>query len=241
MLSLSHENAIRFMGVTLQWNTWFIVMEHFVSDNLRKVLYDESCKADHALQPIDRAWLCVQLAKVVTFMHALEPEILHLDLKPENVLVNASRDLKVCDFGIAKSPDLTYELISTEGRRPKGTMFYIAPEVLEQTERATAKSDESSMGCTQYKILVERHPWDLPPNGTMTDGLKSHIRDVRVPTLSTISEGLHSIFRQMFSFDRESRCHASTALKTFNKYHLGLGRENGLIKGSESEHFYHLH
>lgn len=37
MLSLSHENAIQFMGVAKQNNRWYIIMEHLVSENLRKI------------------------------------------------------------------------------------------------------------------------------------------------------------------------------------------------------------
>lgn len=171
-------------------------------------------------------------------MHSLQSELLHLDLKPDNILVNINRVLKVCDFGIAKSSDLSKELLSSGGCRPKGTTFYMAPEILFASGPATVKSDVWSMGCTLFEIQLEKHPGQLASCWTMSDDLRDLIRSVKKPSFEDLPVLLTDIYDLMFEFDPANRCKASEVLQAFNEFYLIQGETSGLIKNSQSSSDY---
>lgn len=63
LLSFSHENVVKLMGVALESNCWYLIEEYFVSDTLRAVLTDEDDKGTYDLTPINLTLYAVQIAK----------------------------------------------------------------------------------------------------------------------------------------------------------------------------------
>ncbi|MBC9727902.1 serine/threonine-protein kinase [Streptomyces sp. TRM68367] len=96
---------------------------------------------DHALQ------LCQGLA----FLH--ERGVVHLDLKPGNVLVSASGSLKIGDFGLARRVSTLLRRAPTAG----GTVWYLPAEVL-QLREAGPEADVYALGLTCYEMLTGRLP-----------------------------------------------------------------------------------
>jgi serine/threonine protein kinase len=83
-------------------------------------------------------------------------DLMHLDLKPDNILYNTDGEPKLTDFGIARHKD--------EGRPPGGlvgTPYYIAPERV-ALGRQDFRSDMYSLGATMYHALTGRVPFDGP-------------------------------------------------------------------------------
>lgn len=131
LLTFSHENVIKLMGVILEHNMWYLIMEHFVSNNLHDILIDDELKASYNLTLINRVFLGVQMSKAVAFMHNYSPaRVFNLDLKPENVLVSPLLELKLCDFGLSKTLNLSEEYHPDKEARPNDTLFFMAPELL---------------------------------------------------------------------------------------------------------------
>ncbi|WP_179166864.1 serine/threonine-protein kinase [Streptomyces sp. CB03238] len=128
---------------------------------------------DHALQ------LCQGLA----FLH--ERGVVHLDLKPGNILVSASGSLKIGDFGLARR-------VSTLLRRtpaPGGTSWYLPAEVL-QLQYAGPEADVYALGLICYEMLTGRLPRQdqlraaAPGHGGRTDIdtlVRLRLRDVEPP------------------------------------------------------------
>ena len=82
--------------------------------------------------------------------------LIHLDLKPDNILYNTDGEPKLTDFGIARHKD--------EGRPPGGlvgTPYYIAPERV-ALGRQDFRSDMYSLGATMYHAITGRVPFDAP-------------------------------------------------------------------------------
>ena len=82
--------------------------------------------------------------------------LMHLDLKPDNILYNADGEPKLTDFGIARHKD--------EGRPPGGlvgTPYYIAPERV-ALGRQDFRSDMYSLGATMFHAITGRVPFDAP-------------------------------------------------------------------------------
>jgi serine/threonine protein kinase len=93
----------------------------------------------------------LQLCQGLAFLH--ERGVVHLDLKPGNILVSASGSLKIGDFGLARR-------VSTLLRRAPaatGTAWYLPPEVLQLGE-AGPEADVYALGLTCYEMLTGRLP-----------------------------------------------------------------------------------
>jgi mitogen-activated protein kinase 1/3 len=82
--------------------------------------------------------------------------ILHRDLKPRNLLVNANCDLKICDFGLARAdlPDLKVRGVQMTDY--VATRWYRAPEVLLAYKKYSAAMDVWSLGCILGEVLLRR-------------------------------------------------------------------------------------
>jgi eukaryotic-like serine/threonine-protein kinase len=88
--------------------------------------------------------------------YAHRHDIVHRDIKPDNLLIDADGTVKVADFGIARSPlDPT---TTTEAGRLLGTSHYLAPErALGQP--ATAAADVYALGCVLYQLVIGHPPF----------------------------------------------------------------------------------
>jgi serine/threonine protein kinase len=83
-------------------------------------------------------------------------KVLYRDLKPSNMLLTASNELKLSDFGSAY-------LLEVEGERSIeqfGTPLYMAPEVFEPKKGHTYEADIWSLGAVIYKLLVGKTPFE---------------------------------------------------------------------------------
>ena len=97
----------------------------------------------------------MQILRGLKYVHSAD--VLHRDLKPSNLLLNASCDLKICDFGLARTneaPSLMTEYVVTR--------WYRAPELLLNAENYSPAIDMWSVGCIIAEMLG-RKPF-LPGN-----------------------------------------------------------------------------
>jgi serine/threonine protein kinase len=83
--------------------------------------------------------------------------VIHRDLKPANLMVNQRGELKVSDFGIARSLEDSMSVITKAGGR-SGTLSYMSPQQLEG-ERGTHLDDIYSLGASVYELLTSKPPF----------------------------------------------------------------------------------
>src|SRR6266516_2457816 len=101
---------------------------------------------------------CLHFHGVRRWRHAFNhAQVIHRDLKPGNLMVNKRGDLKITDFGIARSlADSASRLTAEQGR--SGTLVYMSPQQL-SGERGTHLDDIYSLGASIYELLTSKPPF----------------------------------------------------------------------------------
>ncbi|MEJ7617998.1 MAG: serine/threonine-protein kinase [Pyrinomonadaceae bacterium] len=156
LASLDHPNIARLLdGGTTDDGLPYFVMEYIEGEPL----YDY-CDSRKLAIP-ERLRLFCQACAAVSYAH--HNLIVHRDIKPGNILVTASGELKLLDFGIAKllNPDLaadTFALTATAMRLM--TPEYASPEQV-QGKPASPASDIYSLGVLLYELLTGHRPYRL--------------------------------------------------------------------------------
>jgi serine/threonine-protein kinase len=128
----------------------YIVMEFVDGRTLRDLLRD-----DRRLLPERAADITDGVLRALDYSH--RNGIVHRDIKPGNVMLTRSGDVKVMDFGIARAISDS-QLTMTQTAQVIGTAQYLSPEQA-RGERVDARSDLYSTGCLLYELLTGRPPF----------------------------------------------------------------------------------
>ena len=134
-----------------------------------------------------------KIAMALSFMH--EKKIIHKDLKPENVFLCGSENIKIGDFG------LSCTLVGSYVPTKSGTQAYLAPEMVKNS-KYSAKSDVWSMGCIAYEICMLKHPFF---NEAMMQMLDSICSAKFAPISTKYSSALRAIITGMLQSDEHKR------------------------------------
>jgi serine/threonine protein kinase, bacterial len=152
LASLSHPHVVRIYDTFIEEHASCIIMERVEGRSLRQVL-------DEGPLPLPRAkQLFQQVAAALD--HAHQMQIVHCDIKPDNIMVTASDQVKVTDFGIARilKSDITLETLTTTGMR-MGTPLYMAPEQIEG-KKVDGRADIYGMGAVLFHMVTGRPPFE---------------------------------------------------------------------------------
>jgi len=168
---LNHPNIVRLYDVIHTERKLTLVFE-FLDQDLKK--YIDSCNGKMEVTSI-KSFL-YQLLKGVMYCH--QHLILHRDLKPQNLLINESGELKLADFGLARAFGIpvrsyTHEVV---------TLWYRAPEVLMESTRYSTPLDIWSVGCIFTEMATGR---PLFPGSGDQDQLLRIFKIMGTPTAAT--------------------------------------------------------
>ncbi|XP_066109723.1 ankyrin repeat and protein kinase domain-containing protein 1 [Saccopteryx bilineata] len=131
-----------------------IVMEFMASGSLEKVL------PTHSLSWQLRFRLIHETSLAMNFLHSMKPPLLHLDLKPGNILLDGSMHVKISDFGLSKWMEQSTQPQYMERSALRGTISYIPPEMFLNSNRAPGpKYDVYSFGIVLWEILTQKKPY----------------------------------------------------------------------------------
>jgi serine/threonine protein kinase len=152
--ALSHPNVVRFRELGCDQGTWFIAMELLTGEALGQRL-----RQAHpiGLPTCEALWIAAECGGALAFAH--DNGVTHGDIKPDNVFVTATNEVRVLDFGTA--PDTPHSPPDTETFCqivPAATRAYASPEVL-AGQRPEPRDDVFSLACMIYEMLGGRHPY----------------------------------------------------------------------------------
>ncbi|KAJ8676339.1 hypothetical protein QAD02_012126 [Eretmocerus hayati] len=185
----------------------YIIMELVEGDDLATVLFNRSKEASSQLKLSVKYTLAMQAAAAVCFLHSCKPPILHRDIKPENFVMTHNYVLKLCDFGYGKTSDMPNQLCSVPGRNnAKGTIVYMAPEIIMHNQNATTASDVWSLAIVILEIFTQRRTWKLtnPDLATMSKIFQA----IKTPDFSMTPTSLHTLFKNALVIAPKGRCSA---------------------------------
>ena len=145
---MSHPNIVTVHDVGSDGATHYIVMEMIEGNDLKKLI-----KARGGL-PLDKALeYGIQICAGLGFAH--RSQLVHADVKPQNILINREGVLKVTDFGIAQA--YTDTMTQTRSDVVWGSPHYFAPEQA-RGESPTPASDVYSIGIVLFEMFTGRLP-----------------------------------------------------------------------------------
>jgi serine/threonine-protein kinase len=174
----------------------FIVME-FVDGRTLKELLDDN----RPLLPERCAEITDGILRALEYSH--RNGIVHRDIKPANVMLTRQAEVKVMDFGIARTMD-DNQATMTQTSQVIGTAQYLSPEQA-RGERVDPRSDIYSTGCVLYELLTGRPPFtgDSPVSIAY-----QHVREDPVPPSQIdpeVPQWLEGVVLRAMTKDREQR------------------------------------
>src|SRR6266480_590240 len=152
-LELTHPHIVRIHDFVHDERSGCISMEYIDGETLSNLRAEKEQKV---FEPDEIASWTSQLCEALDYAHN-HAKIIHCDLKPANLMVNQRGDLKVSDFGIARSLGDSVSRLTMEQSR-SGTLVYMSPQQL-NGERCTHLDDIYSLGASVYELLTSKPPF----------------------------------------------------------------------------------
>jgi eukaryotic-like serine/threonine-protein kinase len=193
--ALSHPNIVSiFDRGESEDGTYYIAMEYLPGGTLKDRIMSKG-----ALPARTAAAVALQIAEALCVAH--ERGVIHRDIKPHNILITESGDVKVTDFGIARAASSS---TMTRTGSILGTAHYISPEQA-MGEPVGPASDLYSLGVVLYEMLTGQLPYDADtPLGIAMKHVNGHLRPPKEVNHS-IPNGINAITCRLLAKDPGDR------------------------------------
>ena len=152
----------------------YLVMRYLKGGSLRNTIDDTG-----ALELNTTSIILDQLASALDFAH--RQQVIHRDIKPDNILLDEEGNIYLADFGIAK--DLAINTSNTDPDAVVGSLDYISPEQA-RSEPVSARTDIYSLGVVLYEMITGDHPFK---EVSSVERLYKHINDP-LPDIVTLGD-----------------------------------------------------
>jgi eukaryotic-like serine/threonine-protein kinase len=164
---LSHRNIAQIFELGEDSGGFYVAMEFVRGPSLRRILsfFEEGrdfADLGQRIPPVLAIDIVAQVAEALAYAFSAQADdgtplhIVHRDVTPENILVSTAGDVKLIDFGVAKSVQQQH---STEAGTVKGKLAYMSPEQ-SRGEPLDGRSDIFSLGIVLCELLTGRNPFN---------------------------------------------------------------------------------
>ncbi|MCH8830696.1 MAG: serine/threonine protein kinase, partial [Planctomycetes bacterium] len=155
MAKLQHPNIVQVYAADSASGFHFAAIEYIDGQSMQDWM--NSLKSLSVGDAVHVILVCADALK-----HAHDQNMIHRDIKPDNILVTKKGVVKVADFGLAKALD--EDVSMTQSGTGLGTPLYMAPEQARNAKHVDQRSDIYALGCTLYYFITG----ELPFKGTNT-------------------------------------------------------------------------
>lgn len=199
---LSHPNIVKVYDVSFGDRIQYIVMEYIDGITLKQYIEQQG-----EIKWREALYFTVQILRAL--QHAHEKGIIHRDIKPQNIMLLRSGQIKVTDFGIAKLPDAK-TLTATD--KAIGTVYYISPEQAAGEKGIDRRADLYSVGVMMYEMITGKLPFD--GENPVSIALKQISEEPKPPheLNPNIPEGLEQIILFAMEKDKDKRFQTATQM-----------------------------
>ncbi|MHC4600239.1 MAG: protein kinase domain-containing protein, partial [Planctomycetota bacterium] len=147
---LEHSNIVTVHDTGIDQGKHYIVMQFIEGESV-----SDRLKREGPIPVMEALDIVIEAARGVAAAHHLN--MIHRDMKPDNVMIDKAGAVKVADFGLAK--DLTDASGITMSQQAMGTPHYMSPEQANDARSADARADIYSLGATLYAMLSGAPPY----------------------------------------------------------------------------------
>ncbi len=149
---LQHPNIVKVFDVEIKTDNYFYVMEYLDGNSLRRYLELKGGRVTpNELWPI-----LAQVIEGLNFAHTMN--VVHRDVKPDNIFILKDGTVKITDFGIARVADFEETHLTKTGIM-MGTLAYVSPEQLQDAKNVDHRADIFSLGAVAYEALSGQVPF----------------------------------------------------------------------------------
>jgi len=211
LTTIDHPNIVKFFeyGLSPKENVPYFIMEFVDGNPLSAHIAMGDLNMEEKLAVIK------QIADALAFIH--DRGILHRDVKPANILLTDSKNVKLTDFGIARIAEseltITHEML--------GTPAYMSPEAFDAMREKDQRSDIFSLGTICYELLTEIKPFSGETIAELMDSIQHEkpIEPMRVAP--EIRPYVQDIMAKMLAKAPEDRFPSAAAvLKALDKEYV---------------------
>jgi serine/threonine-protein kinase len=204
--SVKHKNLVSYIDnfvTDIDGSTHhFLVMEFVEGTNLRSLL-----ETRDRLTESEALGYFYQILDGVEALHQAAvfdgtSGVIHRDLKPDNILIDAVGNVKVSDFGISKIIDFTS--ITSTGDFI-GTSPYMSPEQIVDSKHIDRRSDVYALGVLLYEMLTGQYPHDFQSEPELIDKIKNDPAIPprrRIPEITNSTENVILQCLEKFAYER---------------------------------------
>ncbi|XP_057965343.1 mitogen-activated protein kinase kinase kinase 3 isoform X2 [Malania oleifera] len=144
---LSHPNIVQYYGSELGEEALSVYLEYVSGGSIHKLLQEYGPFKEPVIQNYTR-----QIISGLAYLHGRNT--VHRDIKGANILVDPNGEIKLADFGMAKHITACSSMLSF-----KGSPYWMAPEVVMNTNGYSLTVDIWSLGCTILEMATSKPPW----------------------------------------------------------------------------------
>ena len=191
--ALNHTNITTIHEIDEYEGQVFIVMEYVEGQTLKPMLEKETLPIKRVLE------IGIQVCEGLTAAH--KKEIVHRDIKPDNIMVTKERQAKIMDFGLAKLKGATK---LTKAGSTLGTASYMSPEQA-SGEEVDHRSDIFSFGVVLYEMLTSKLPFGGEHQSAIIYSILNEEPQPLARFNNQVSAKLQEIVEKVLAKDREER------------------------------------
>ncbi|EFC41083.1 hypothetical protein NAEGRDRAFT_80827 [Naegleria gruberi] len=213
LCKLRHPNVLMFYGISITPKKHYLVVEYLEKGSIENLI-SQCRKGEISLDLISKLSLLIDVACGMEYLHSLKPPIIHRDLKPGNILLDSNNTAKVCDFGLSRLMNGNNQTNTTTGM---GTLFYIAPELLDSELSHTSSTlapsiDVFSFAIIMYELFFEENPYIHTKNTKITQARQNEVSPFTV--LPRVLKGERPVIP--FSNDTEMDSYLSSYVQEYD-------------------------